>query len=387
MTPVFTARRRAEDFNHLVEQDSTGLSGTRFDAQLSLVAQLRDLPAPEPAAGFTADLRERLMAAADTLLVPSEDTQRLTLPPRRTARDRVVAVAVGGVAVVGATTSLAIASQSALPGDMLYPLKRALESAETQLHTSDEAKAETLLVHATDRLDEATALSRGGDLAEAANVAQALVDFADQATGASDLLLAEYDRTGEEAPIEGLREFASSSLQTLTELESMLPDQARDELQYAVQVLDEIDDAAARACPSCEGGIDQIPPVLLSAGGVGASDVTVVPQQSLPGPGLRPDGTQDGSDGRGKGGQKDGDGDDAGGGPLSQVGVGNGSGDDSGGGSSGTKDPVKTLTDELTGKGDGKPASGGGGLTGVPEVDAAVDDVTGTVDDTLPDLP
>jgi hypothetical protein len=408
MTPVFTARRRAEDFNVLVEQASAEVSGTRYDDQLALVAQLRDLPQPEPTPEFTADLRERLLAAADTLLVPSDDTRRLTLPPRRTARDRGVAAAIGGLAVVGATTSLAVASQSALPGDMLYPLKRALEDAQTQLPTSDETRAETLLAHATDRLSEATLLSSTGDLSEGANVEQALVDFADQATTASDLLLADYEQTGDEQSIEGLREFTADSLQSLTELEEVLPDQARDELQYVVQVLDEIDRAAARACPACAGGINQIPSVLLSAGRVDEPSLVVVPETVLPGTSISPGGKQSQQDGtKAEGGQGDGKAG-SGSGPLPDVGVGDAADPGSGGGSSGDKGLVDTLTEGLTGTGGkqntggtgggtggGGGGGGGGNLPGVPDVEdtlddivgGVVDDVDGVVDDILPTLP
>ncbi|MEJ7795598.1 MAG: hypothetical protein WKF50_08595, partial [Nocardioides sp.] len=149
MTPVFSVRRRAEEFHTLVEDTSTGNSrDARLADCLDLVAMMRDLAPAEPTRAFTAALREQLMAAADTLLLPSDDTQRLTLPPRRTARDRRIAAVVGGFAIVGASTSLAVAASTALPGEMLYPLKRVMESAETGIHMSDEGKGASLLANA-----------------------------------------------------------------------------------------------------------------------------------------------------------------------------------------------------------------------------------------------
>ncbi|MGZ5401244.1 MAG: hypothetical protein ACXWDM_14645, partial [Nocardioides sp.] len=110
MTPAFSVRRRAEEFNTLVEDTSTGSSrDARLTDYLDLVTMMRDVAPPQPTPEFTAALREQLMAAADTLLLPSDDTQRLTLPPRRTARDRRIAALVGGLAIVGASTSLAVA--------------------------------------------------------------------------------------------------------------------------------------------------------------------------------------------------------------------------------------------------------------------------------------
>jgi hypothetical protein len=387
---VFVARRRAEEFDSLVEGGSTGTApGGRYADQLELVAELRALPRPEPRPEFTADLRAQLLEAADTLLIPSQDAQRLTLPPRRTARDRRVAAAVGGLAVVGATTSLAVAAQSALPGEMLYPLKRVIESAGTEIHASDEGRGQALLANAVNRLEEAAALSRSGDADAGANVEQALLDFADQATLASDLLLADYAESGDPESVEELRRFTADSIQALADLQPVLPDVARDELRYAVEVIDRIDDAAALACPSCSGGISQIPPVLLSAGQV-AEPVIVVPSTLLPATTIRQ------GEGRGtSGGQQDGSQsgtDEQDSGPLSTLGEVTGT-DGSGGGG-----PLSDLTDGLTGQSGGDaPTSGGGGgggLTGVPEVDEPVDDVVdgvdGTledVDDALPDLP
>ena len=53
---------------------------------------------------------------------------------------------------------MAVAAQSALPGDALYPLKRAIENAETGFSVSDEAKGSTILGNASGRLDEVDAL-------------------------------------------------------------------------------------------------------------------------------------------------------------------------------------------------------------------------------------
>src|SRR5687767_14456050 len=145
MTTVFSVRRRAEEFNTLVEDTSAGGSrDARLTDFLDLVAMMRDLTPVEPSPAFTTTLREQLMDAADTLLLPSADTQRLTLPPRR-SRDKRIAALVGGFAIVGASTSLAVAASTALPGEMLYPLKRVLESAETGAHMSDEGKGTSLL--------------------------------------------------------------------------------------------------------------------------------------------------------------------------------------------------------------------------------------------------
>ena len=154
MSPVFSARKRADEFDTLVEAAASGRSvdDARFGDLLELVGTLREAPHVEARPEFVADLRERLMTAAATELSPvtpaaASTHERLTVAPRRTARERRLAVAVGGLAIVGASTSMAMAAQSALPGDVLYPLKRAMENAHTGVSVGDSSKGTTLLAH------------------------------------------------------------------------------------------------------------------------------------------------------------------------------------------------------------------------------------------------
>lgn len=258
MSPVFATQRRAEEFNTLVESSTGVLDDARYAEVLALVEQLRELEPPAPRPDFTLALREQLMAAADTVLLPapdrSADTARLTLPPRRTARDRRIAAAVGAAAIIGASTSIAVAAQSALPGEMLYPVKRLLEDAQTGAHLSESGKGTSLLSNAADRLAEVTALSRTSDLDEASTIAATLTSFSEQSLAASDLLLDDYEQTGNTSSVEELNAFTATSMETLSQLEAVLPPGTREELQYAAQVLAQIDAAASQACPACRAG-------------------------------------------------------------------------------------------------------------------------------------
>src|SRR5215210_1498288 len=271
MSPVFGARRRAEEFHSLIEDTSTGgLHDARYADFLDIVASLRDAPAARPRPEFVSGLRERLMTEAETVLVVSDQEARLTLPSRqksrRPARDRRIAAAAVGVAMVGATTSMAMAAQSALPGDTLYPLKRLLEGAQTGLAVNEGDKGATLLENASGRLAEVTALSRDGRAEDGDAIADTLNTFTRQSIEASDLLLADYATTGNASSIAELRDFTGKSMRTLTDLESVVPDQARDELLRAARILTQIDAQAQRACPSCGGdGIGDIPAILTSS--------------------------------------------------------------------------------------------------------------------------
>lgn len=281
MTWGFTAQRRADEFNTLVEGRSTSAdptSGAPRDGDLlELVGAMRAVPEIHARPEFVSDLRALLMAEAETALVPA-DTSRLRLPERQPRRERRVAAIVGGIAIVGATTSVAVAAQSALPGETLYPIKRVIEGAHTGLSVGEGNKGTTVLANASDRLDEVDALTRKDDAAADLRVADTLATFTDQATQASDLLLSDYAHSGNESSIVALRDFASSSLQTLADLEPLVPVDARDELIRAARALEGIAAEAALRCPSCGGTpIESIPTNLLAGEQI---QIPVVPEQT-----------------------------------------------------------------------------------------------------------
>ena len=259
MSPVFAARRRAEEFQAAVENSTDRGSDARFSEFLEVVETLRDVPPITARPEFVAELREQLLDEARTAAPTSKDVEvaaRLTVsraaPGRR--RERRLAAAIAGLAIVGATTGMAVASQSALPGDPLYPLKRAIENAQTGVQSDEDAKGKALLDNASGRLEEVDQLSREGNDADA--ISETLQTFSDQASEASELLLSDYAETGNEDSVEKLRAFTADSMTTLTALEAVVPEDARASLIKAAQTLTQIDEQALLACPSC--GPDQI---------------------------------------------------------------------------------------------------------------------------------
>jgi Domain of unknown function (DUF5667) len=255
MTWGIRAQRRADDFDTLVEQSTGGVSsaGSPRDIELlELVGALRAVPDPQPRPEFVADLRSRLMAEAETALVPV-DVAKLKLPARRTTRERRVAALVGGLAIAGATTSVAMASQSALPGESLYPIKRVIESAHSGLSLGEARKGNTELANASSRLDEVTALTQDDGLGDDERIAHTLGTFTEQATAGADLLLADYAHHDRASSIATLRDFASSSMDRLIDLEPQIPYAARDELIAAANTLAQIDAEAEQQCATCGG--------------------------------------------------------------------------------------------------------------------------------------
>jgi hypothetical protein len=292
MSPVFATRRRAEEFGAVVEgtapRSSTWAADPRYDDLLALVGALRAVPQPQARPEFVAELRERLVAEAATLPAASAEVDRLRLrtvdPGRvRTPRERRLALAMGGFALVGATAALSVVAQGALPGDVLYPLKRGIESAHEGISFGDQGKGSTLLASASTRLDEVRRLESAGHTEE---IAATLDDFTQQATEASDHLLRSYAETGDASTVTGLRTFTASSMQTLSDLDGTLPADAEDEYVHAVTTLIRIDDEARLQCPDCRGtDLEDVAPNLPTVGtgfGTGALPAVNLPDVVLP---------------------------------------------------------------------------------------------------------
>ena len=277
MTPLFPARRSAERFDSWVE------GGRRDDVDrstadlLELVSTLRSVPDPQGRPEFVADLRERLLLAAATELTPvpaaareRDDVSRLTLKPARTRRERRVGVALGAVAIIGATTSMAVASQGAIPGDSLYPVKRALENTQAGISVGDDAKGETILGNASERLDEVEQLSHKSE-PDAKLVTQTLETFAAQFSDGSNALLSDYAQHGDPASIAQVHQNAANELDNLSNLNNVIPPAAHDALVSAAGVVLAADAQALNLCPDpeCGEGILDVPGQLL-AGATGA---------------------------------------------------------------------------------------------------------------------
>ena len=192
--------------------------------------------------------------------LPASTNAKLSLAPRtRSTRERRLAIAVGGFAVVSATTSMAMAAQSALPGDTLYPLKRVLENVSTTIQVDQDERASSLLAHATGRLEEAEALTRSDHADDSLAVSETLNTFIEQASAASDLVLASYETGGRTTSVEQLRVFTTDSMSLLRDLERAVPESARPALIEAAQVVTRIDASAAALCPECGSGVGEIP--------------------------------------------------------------------------------------------------------------------------------
>jgi hypothetical protein len=306
MIRLLPARRSAERFDSLVE------GGRRDDVDrttsdlLELVGALRSVPEAQARPEFVAELRDRLMVAAATELKPvpaaareRDDVARLTVKPIRSRRERRIGLALATVAVMGATTSMAVASQSAIPGDALYPLKRAIENTEAGFSRGDDAKGEAILGNASERLDEVGKLSQKND-PDAALVTQTLHTFAQQFTDGSNSLLSDYEQNGDPSSIKQLHQYAAQSVDTLGALDGVIPPAAHNALVEAAGVVLAADAQALNVCPdpSCGEGILDVPGHLLADATVGGTSDNVAGGEL---PGTSPPSSQPQTQNGGKG--------------------------------------------------------------------------------------
>jgi hypothetical protein len=264
-------RRRSQEFHELVEGGSTARAPS-YAELLEVVGGLRTTPQPVADPVFVAALREILIAEAEVALAAAaaeragvDERLRLTpAAPRVRRRNRRLAAAVGGLVLVGGSATMAIASQSALPGDGLYPVKRGIENAHAGLTFDRAGRGEVLLGSASTRLDETAALSRDG--ADPSRVDDALNAFTDQAVAGSDLLVQDYRTSGDESSMTTLRTFTASSMARLRDLQTVVPTASLPQLLQAAQALDQIQSVSVHACPACSGPlVTAVPTVLADA--------------------------------------------------------------------------------------------------------------------------
>jgi hypothetical protein len=268
MTSLLSARKRAEEFATAVDgQARSAKHSAEVAGLLGTVATLRGHEQVQPRQEFVAELRERLLAEATTVLNPVNSS--LALPVRqRGLRERRLVAAASAFVLIGGTAGMAAAAQSALPGQALYPVKRGIEQAQTGLSFSDAGKGHDLLNQANDRLEEVQGLLANGS--SAPEVPATIDDFTVAANRGADLLMASFQDNRDPATIVSLREFTAHGVTELQQLARTAPPEADNELATAALALTEIDARASSLCQSCASGLPslQVPQILLTAADV-----------------------------------------------------------------------------------------------------------------------
>lgn len=224
------------------------------DALLRTAELLTRSASIQPTEQFSSDLRARLMTEATDVLVAvpaTSDADRRVAgrvaPARSPRRRRLTGLAAALVAST-ATVGLVSSSASAVPGDVLYPVKRGVESVQLAVHRDDAGRGQTQLDQASERLREAWTLdSTGAD----DRVADALDAFSEQATAGSSALFEAYGSEGDADRVNAVTTFATGSSDTLVNMSDDLPADAQAALESATQTVLGLAERAGTLCTSC----------------------------------------------------------------------------------------------------------------------------------------
>jgi Domain of unknown function (DUF5667) len=273
MTELLPSRRRAEEFARALEGQAPA-GEPRLQRLLSTVSTLAAVPVVEPRREFRDSLRQRLVetaavdlpaqarahaAAVDTAAAPAPVRPTharhaaLTESPLAARRRRRLVAVATGLVLVGAGGGVAAASEQALPGDVLYPVKRTLESAQVTLAQGYDSEGRALLERASTRLQEAQDLGGDGDYsaAEVGVIEATLHDFGADASDGGRHLLDSYALTRDRGDLRALRDFTARSHQVLNDLTGALPAASRPAVVAADETVVALDHMAVRACPEC----------------------------------------------------------------------------------------------------------------------------------------
>lgn len=229
--------------------------GTGDEALLvALGKRLRDIAGSvEPRADFKSSLRTSLLMEAETALVPAPGQPTVPRAQVRAIPRRRMVIATTLVATSLGLGSMASASASALPGEALYPVKRATEQVELTFHRDPADRGAFQLELAERRLEEARALSeRGPEFAELA--AESVREFEEAAAAGTADLMDAYREDNTLTAMVVLNRFTERTDEALGVLESRLPDDATAAVDDARERIEAIARNSEELCPNCGDG-------------------------------------------------------------------------------------------------------------------------------------
>ena len=259
MISLAARRRQAREFARAVESETPEVTSELVDP-LQVVTLLRDVPAVEPDPAFVSGLRDKLLSAAASRAEepgtadegPDDDLAwRRARSPRH---QRLLAIAASTLVIVGAGTATAAASQQALPGDLLYPVKRSIEKVQYELARGNSAKGIELLAEASTRLDEVaglTAEDSSPDAEQIDQLDQTFGDFTSESTEGGQRLIAAAVVDDDPNAIGRLRVFTTNAAKQLTSLAPVLPTVMRSSFTDAANTVETLNSAAIEICPGC----------------------------------------------------------------------------------------------------------------------------------------
>jgi hypothetical protein len=202
----------------------------------------------EPSPEFRSALRTQLLATPIPVSAPAAFVARTRRTPSGLHRWTIA------FAALMATTfgvGLSAASADTIPGDTLYPIKRALENTQLAFKRTDSSSGSFHLHLATERLAEVQTLASLNGTASALTT-DTLAEFQRQASLGSDALLRSYLTNKSRADLVALNRFSASSSHRLAGLRGQL---SAADLAETQNLLDGLAVQSTRMCPECGGSI------------------------------------------------------------------------------------------------------------------------------------
>jgi hypothetical protein len=264
MTSLFPAQRAAEEFDSVLEGRATTAVAERYTALAATVQVLRDQPEVLPRAAFVADLRERLMLAAETDLVAAPPVVRRL--PSKARRNRRIGTLAASLVIVGGSAGMAAAASGALPGEALYPIKRGVEQVQVASHFGDASKGAALLGQAGTRLDEIQAMTASGST-DTDLLDSTVADFRSSANSGADKLFKAYQSDADTADVTTVRDFTASAMSQVADMAASGDPSTAGALRDTADALADIDQQATTLCSTCGGATLSTPDILAGAAG------------------------------------------------------------------------------------------------------------------------
>lgn len=241
--------RRAEKFAHALESGGS-TSDPALSPMMRVVETLRPVSEDglQPSTEFRDALRQRLLAVAavQSTSAAAPSGARHAAVPVATGnrwRRRLVAVGAGLAIATGSVGGIAVAAQEALPGDLLYPVKRGIEDAQLSMAGSDRTRGSEYLQHAANRLDEAEAMvGKSGQLSPDSvnSLVRTLQDLQMSAQQGTSNLESAYVQSGSPDDLRPLVDFSQQSGRVRS-LSGALPDQLTEQSSGLDRMLVDID--------------------------------------------------------------------------------------------------------------------------------------------------
>jgi hypothetical protein len=232
------------DINRALEQypEQAGELRPLIETALWLQESAREF---EPLPGFIHTSRQRLISQIQrSQVIAQEERKTLTgggprwwenVFGRRKLAYSLVTLMMLCVFLFTSVSGVAYASQSSLPGGALYPLKTSLEQASLTISLSQTIDARLHIRYAERRISEVIILSTNG---EYARMDEPLANYEGHVEQAIQLIqnIAGQDANGAKTLADSLQQALASETQQLSGVSQAAPQNARPNLEHALQV-------------------------------------------------------------------------------------------------------------------------------------------------------